>query len=112
MTLEMRNCLKQLSRMFNGLKRIEPGDDEYALFRERILDGLDIKADDLQAWSVSDFKSKRPPTVAQLRGMLCFCKKWDSGMSNIFEMRFKPSELDDFETAINDYDFLGTQRSE
>lgn len=46
MTLEMRNCLKRLSRMFNGLKSIEPGDDEYAQFRE-IMDGLQVTKDDL-----------------------------------------------------------------
>jgi hypothetical protein len=108
MTLEMRNCLKRLCRMFNGLKHIEPGDDEYAQFHEA-MNGVDVAKDDLQAWSVSDFKNRRPPTEAQLRGMLLCCKKWDS-MSNIFEMRFKASDLDEFETAINDYVFLGATR--
>jgi len=106
MTLEMRNCLKQLSRMFNGLKSIEPGDDEYLHFHETMT-GLNISGGDLQAWSVSDFKNKRPPTEKQLRGMLVFCKKWDEN-SNNFDMRFKVADLDAFETAINDFVFLGS----
>jgi hypothetical protein len=107
MTNEMRNCLKQLCRIFNGLKQIEPGDDEYAQFCE-MKDGLNITKEDLQAWSVSDFKNRRPPTEEQMRGMLYVCKKWDP-MSNIFDMRFSSSDLDNFETAINDYVFLGAQ---
>ena len=107
MTLEARNCLKQLQGMFRGLIGIEPGDAEYADFNDYLV-ALKITKEDLHAWGVADFASKRPPTETQLRGMLGYCKKWD-GMSNILEMRFKPSELMDFETAINDYVFLGTQ---
>jgi hypothetical protein len=96
--------------MLNGLKQIEPGDDEHAKFRE-MKDGLNIAEEDLQAWSVSDFKNRRPPTEAQMIGMLCFCKKWDP-MSNIFDMRFNSSDLDNFETVINDYVFSGTERND
>ena len=111
MTLEMRDCLKQLHRMYNGLKSIEPGDDEYISFRDDVLE-LNITADDLQAWSVADFKGRRPPTVAQLKGMLTYCKNHEPHKSNNLDMRFKPQELDAFETAINDYIFLGETRNE
>jgi len=110
MTIEMRNCLKRLYGMFNGMKHIEPCDDEHAQFHKTI-SGLNITRDDLQAWSVSDFKRRRPPTEEQLRGMLTYCKKWDD-MSNILEMRFSKSDIDEFETAINDYVFLCAIRDE
>jgi hypothetical protein len=93
--------------MFSGLKSVEPGDTEYAEFRET-MDGLGITRDDLHAWSVYDFTKKRPPTIFQLKGMLGCCRDWDYTTNN-FDMRFKPTELDDMETAINDYIFLGEQ---
>ena len=109
MTAETRNCPKRFSRMFSGLKHIEPSDDEYAPFRSE-MDGLGVASADLQAWSVSDFINKRPPTERQLRGMLNFCKDWDC-TSNIMEMRFKPPDIDEFETAINDYAFNCAQEA-
>lgn len=105
MTAEMRNCLKSLRPMFNGLRRIEPGDAEYADCR-KATEAAGIRIEDLRAWAVADFKNRRPPTEARLRAMLRLCRNWDPN-SNVTEMRFSEDELDAFETAINDYAFHG-----